>query len=315
MKAIVLQGFGGVEKLLMKELPMPVLSSNEVLIEVRAISINPVDVRTRQGSAMADYLKDNHPLILGWDISGVVKETGQKVSKFKTGDEVFGLINFLGHGKGYAEYVAAPESNLALKPDNITYVEAAAATLSALTAWQLLHNYAKLKKGDRVLILAASGGVGHYAVQIAKFIGAYVIGVSSSKNKEFVLELGADEHVAYDEANFEDVVAEVDIVVDAFSKESLFKSLQIVKSNGMILSLLPFISEEVLAKAKEKKVDIHYSLVKSSGADMDMIAGLLAKGGIKSYVSEVFSFADMRKAHLSMESERTVGKIVVQVSK
>jgi NADPH:quinone reductase-like Zn-dependent oxidoreductase len=315
MKAIILNEFGGIDKLLMTELPLPVISDDEVLIEVRALSINPVDVRTRQGSAMADHLKDNHPLILGWDVSGVIKEIGENVSKFKKGDEVFGLVNFLGHGKGYAEYVAAPAAHLVLKPTNISHEEAAAATLSALTALQLLNNYAKLKAGDSILILAASGGVGHYAVQIASYLGACVIGVSSAKNKDFVLSLGADEHIAYDEKEFENVIAEVDIVVDAFSKESLLKSLQVVKRNGIILSLLPFISREALAKAKEKEVDIHYSLVHSSGEDMDIIADLLAKGAIKSHVSEVFTFEEMAKAHLFMESERSVGKIVVQVSK
>ena len=315
MKAIILNEFGGVDKLVMTEVPLPTINDDEVLIEVEAISINPVDVRTRQGSAMADHLKNNQPLILGWDISGIVKETGKNVDKIKVGDEVFGLVNFLGHGKGYAAYVAAPAAQLALKPANISFEEAAAATLSVLTAWQLINNYAKLKHGDRILILAASGGVGHYAVQIAKHLGAYVIGVSSAKNRDFVLSLGADKHIAYDEEAFEGAVAEVDVVMDAFSGDSLLKSLQVVKQKGIILSLLPFISEEVLQKAKLKEVDVHYSLVHSSGEDMDMIAGLLAKGFIKSHVSEVFSFEDMAKAHLSMESGRTVGKIVVRVSK
>ncbi|CAM4203581.1 NADPH:quinone reductase [Pedobacter westerhofensis] len=315
MKAIVLNEFGGVDQLLMTEVPVPIISDDEVLVEVKAISINPVDVRTRQGSAMADHLKNNHPLILGWDISGVIKETGKNVSRFSKGDEVFGLVNFLGHGQGYAEYVAAPEAHLARKPTNISHEQAAAATLSALTAWQLLNNYAKLKAGESILILAASGGVGHFAVQMASYVGASVIGVSSAKNREFVLGLGADEHIAYDEKEFKDIISEVDVVLDAFSGDSLFKSLQVVKQKGIILSLLPFISEEVLQKAKLKEVDVHYELVHSSGADMDIIAGLLAKGAIKPYVSELFPFEEMAKAHLCMESNRTVGKIIVQVSK
>lgn len=206
MKTIILSEFGGINKLLMTELALPDILENEVLIEVKAISINPVDVRTRSGIAMADHLKNNIPLILGWDISGIVTDTGTKVLKFKKGDSVFGMVNFLGHGKGYAEYVASPESHIAHKPSNISHEEAAAATLAALTAWQLLVHYAKLKPGNRILIQAASGGVGHYAVQIGKYLGAYVIGISSAKNKNFVLSLGADEHVAYDEQRFEDVV-------------------------------------------------------------------------------------------------------------
>ena len=232
MKAIILNDFGGINKLLMSELPLPIILENEVLVEVKAISINPVDVRTRSGTAMANHLKHNIPLILGWDISGTVAETGTKVLKFKKGDSVFGMVNFLGHGKCYAEYVAAPENNIAHKPSNISHEEAAAATLAALTAWQLLVHYAKLKQGDRILIQAASGGVGHYAVQIAKHLGAYVIGISSAKNKNFVLGVGADEHIAYDEQRFENLVDKVDFVIDAFAKDSLYKSLKVVKDGG-----------------------------------------------------------------------------------
>ena len=313
MKAIILQEFGGIENLLMTELALPVILENEVLIEVKAISINPVDVRTRSGMAMADHLKHNNPLILGWDISGIVIDTGAKVSKFKKGDNVFGMVNFLGHGKGYAEYVAASENHLTHKPSNISHEEAAAATLAALTALQLLVHYAKIKPGNRILILAASGGVGHYAIQIAKYLGAHVIGVSSAKNKDFVLGLGADEHIAYDEQLFEDVVCEVDFVLDAFAKDSLYQSLKVVKRGGLIISLLPMISEDVLQKAKEKNVEVHYSLVKSNGTDIEAIATLLEKGVLKSYVSKSFSFDKMGEAHIEMETGKTVGKIIVKL--
>jgi NADPH:quinone reductase-like Zn-dependent oxidoreductase len=312
MKAIILKEFGGIEKLLLTELPLPTILENEVLIEVKAISINPVDVRTRSGIAMADHLKHYNPLILGWDISGVVTSMGAKVSKFKKGDNVFGMVNFLGHGKGYAEYVASSEEHIAYKPSNISHEEAAAATLSALTAWQLLVHYAKLKPGNRILIQAASGGVGHYAVQIAKHFGCYVIGVSSSKNRQFVLGLGADEHIAYDEQQFEDVVSGVDFVLDAFAKDSLNQSLKVIKNGGTIISLLPMISEDVLQKAKKKNVDIHYSLVESNGADMEAIADLLKRGTLKSHVSQIFSFDKMGEAHIEMETGRTVGKIIVK---
>jgi NADPH:quinone reductase-like Zn-dependent oxidoreductase len=313
MKAIILNEFGGIDKLLMTDLALPEILENEVLIEVKAISINPVDVRTRSGIAMADHLRHNNPLILGWDISGIVSNTGTKVVKFKKGDLVFGMVNFLGHGKGYAEYVAAPENHLAHKPLNISHEEAAAATLAALTAWQLLVHYAKLKPGDRILIQAASGGVGHYAVQIAKYLGAYVIGISSAKNKNFVLGLGADEHIAYDEQRFEDIANEVDFVVDAFAKDSLYQSLKVVKNGGKIISLLPMISEGLLQKAKEKNVEVYYSLVKSDDTDMEAIATLLKKGVLKSHVSKFFSFDKMGDAHTEMETGKTVGKIIVKL--
>jgi NADPH:quinone reductase-like Zn-dependent oxidoreductase len=314
MKAFVLKKFGGVEKLLMSDIAKPEILPDEVLIEVRAISINPVDTRTRSGIAMAAYLQKYMPLILGWDISGVIVQTGSSVTRFKEGDAVFGMVNFLGHGKGYAEYVAAPAHQLAMKPPNISFEEAAAATLAALTAWQLLKHFARIKSGQRILILAASGGVGHYAVQIAKYFGAYVIGVSSEKNKDFVLSLGADEHIAYDKENYEEILTDnVDMVIDAFGKESLAKSLKTVKLNGLIMSLLPMISEEIIKKAKAKAVDIHYQLVNSNGDDMQSIASLLEQGFLKSHVDELFSFENMANAHLKMETGKTIGKNIVSV--
>jgi len=314
MKAIIVKEFGGVENLQEVEIPVPEILKDEVLVKVRAISINPVDTRTRSGIAMASYLEHHKPLILGWDIAGVISEVGETVTQFKKGDAVFGMVNFLGHGKGYAEFVAAPAHHLALKPSNISFEEAAAATLAALTAWQLLKHYVRVKPGQKILILAASGGVGHYAVQIAKYLGAYVVAVSSEKNRDFVLGLGADRYIAYDKENFEDVmVGTADIVIDAFSKESLAKSLVAVKQNGVILSLLPMITEEMIGKASDKGVEIHYQLVSSNGSDMQSIAELLAKGIIKSHVSEVFPFEKMADAHLKTETGKTVGKNIVSV--
>jgi NADPH:quinone reductase-like Zn-dependent oxidoreductase len=311
MKAIILKEFGGIENLLLSEIPIPTIQPNEVLIEVKAISVNPVDVRTRAGSAMAQHLKQYLPLILGWDISGIVSEVGTEVTDFKIGDEVFGLVNFLGHGKAYAEYVAVPANQLAIKPENINHEEAAAATLAALTAWQFLKG--NLQKGERILIQAASGGVGHYAVQIAKHLGAYVIGISSSKNRDFVLSLGADEHISYDEKQFEDLHIQADVVIDAFAFDNLYKSLKVVKKGGKIISLLPMISDEILQKAKESDVEILYSLVKSNGEDMKIISNLLATGVLKSHISKEFTFDQMDKAHLEMETGKTVGKIVVKM--
>ena len=313
MKAYILEEFGGVDKLLLKDISIPEISDNEVLVKVKAISINPVDVRTRAGSAMAQFLKQHMPLILGWDISGEIVSVGTKVTKFKVDDHVFGMVNFLGHGKGYAEYVAAPETHLTKIPSNTNFEDAAAATLSALTVWQFLVHEAKIKSGDKILIQAASGGVGHYAVQIAKHFGAYVIGVSSSRNKDFVMSLGADEHISYDKQEVADVISDVDIVVDAFAFNSLYKSLKIVKNDGLIISLLPMISEDVIEKAKQKNVRIFYSLVKSNEEDIQNIAELLKMGAIKSHISKTFSFDELGKAHLAMESGKTVGKIIVKL--
>ena len=179
MKAITLKDFGGVENLVKTEIPVPVISDNEVLVKVKAFSINPVDIKTRTGKGVAVKLKEAKPMILGWDFSGIVTDTGQSVTSFKVNDEVFGFINFPRPGKAYAEYVAAPESQLTIKPANVTFEEAAAASLAALTAWQILKDKAGIKPGDNVLIHAAAGGVGHFAVQMSKHLGAYVIGTAS----------------------------------------------------------------------------------------------------------------------------------------
>lgn len=214
MKAIVLENFGGIENFKIKDIPIPMIIENEVLIKVKAFSINPVDVKTRKGGSLAKVLENNPPVILGWDISGTIEKVGVGVSSFKVGDEVFGMINFGKSGSAYAEYVAAPAEHLAIKPSTISHFEAAASTLAALTALQAFTYFGKLKQNDKVLIHAASGGVGHFAVQIAKPLGAYVIGTSSEKNRDFVLGLGADEHIDYRSVKFEEVASDIDFVLE-----------------------------------------------------------------------------------------------------
>jgi NADPH:quinone reductase-like Zn-dependent oxidoreductase len=204
MKAIVLKAFGGVDQLHLTRIEKPSIQQGEVLIRAISLSINPVDVQTRAGGGLATWkFKDADPIVLGWDIAGVVEESASE--HWKQGDEVFGMVHFPGQGRTYAEYVAAPGDQLARKPAGISFEAAAATTLAALTAWQALHRHGSLKKGDRVLIHAASGGVGHFAVQLAKAAGAYVIGTSSSVNRDFVLGLGADEFVDYQTQNFEEL--------------------------------------------------------------------------------------------------------------
>src|SRR6218665_3365142 len=235
MKVFVLTTPGGVENLQLQELDKPALQSGEVLVQVKALSINPVDVKTRQGKGAYGRIKDQSPLILGWDISGIVTESRSDL--FKTGDEVFGMVNFPGHGKAYAEYVISPADQLALKPANISHEEAAAATLAALTAYQGLVHKANLQAGQRVLVHAAAGGVGHFVVQIAKHLGAYVIGTSSAANKDFVLSLGADEHIDYKAVPFETAVADIDFVLDSMGGDYIDRSLLVTKKGGTIISI------------------------------------------------------------------------------
>lgn len=311
MKAIVLKEFGSTENFETQEVPVPSLTGEEVLIQVKAISINPVDAKTRAGKGMAGRLKDVKPLILGWDISGIVTETAPGVTSFKKGDEVFGMVNFPGHGKAYAEYVAAPASHLALKPVNITHAEAAAATLAALTAWQALVTNAKIHKGQKVLIHAAGGGVGHYAVQIAKHLGAYVAGTASAANRDFVLGLGADQHIDYHSQELTSVIREVDFVLDTIGGENIDRSLPAIKKGGTLISIPSGLNEAVAEKAKAAGVNGYFFLVESNGEDMKELAKLLEKGIVKSFVSHTFPFHELDKAHKQIETGKTRGKIII----
>ncbi len=314
MKAIILKAFGGVENLVMTELPLPEISDNDVLVNVKSIAINPVDIKVRMGKGLAERLKEFTPIILGWDISGIVTATGRKVTAFKTGDEVFGMINFPGHGKAYAEYVAAPQAHLALKPASISHEEAAAASLAALTAWQLLKEYAGIKKGNKILIHAAAGGVGHYAVQMAKHLGAWVAGTASAKNRDFILDLGASTHIDYEKEDFETVLKDLDFVLDAVGGDYSVRSLSVLKPGGTIITIPSGSSRNIEETARAMgRIGYHF-LVKSNGQNMKEIADLLEKGIVKSFISETYPFSEMRAAHLQIETKKTKGKIVLTVS-
>ncbi|WP_119789546.1 NADP-dependent oxidoreductase [Flavobacterium anhuiense] len=311
MRAIILNEPGDVNQLHYTEIPQPEPLENEVLIKVKAISINPVDVKTRAGKGVYGRLKEESPLIIGWDISGVVEKTGSKVTQFKKGDAVFGMVNFPGHGKAYAEYVAAPETHLALKPANISFEQAAAATLVALTAYQALVHHAKVQAGQNILVHAASGGVGHIAIQIAKYLGAAVTGTSSLKNKEFVLGLGADKHIDYNAYDWNSHQDSFDFILDTIGGDNIDKSIEVTKKGGTLISIPTGLNEKVTEKAKLKGIEGYFILVQSNGEDMKAIADLLEKGIIRPFVSETFPFDKMKEAHLQQETGRTKGKIII----
>jgi NADPH:quinone reductase-like Zn-dependent oxidoreductase len=311
MKALILDTPGGVENLKLTELPTPIPKNDEVLVQVKAISINPVDVKTRAGKGIYGRIKEEHPLIIGWDIAGIVVETGKDVKTFANGDRVFGMINFPGHGKAYAEYAVAPASHLAKLPLQVGFKEGAAATLAALTAWQALTKHANLEKGQKILIHAASGGVGHFALQIAKHFGLYVIGTSSAKNRDLVLALGANEHIDYKQDRFEEKVTDADFVLDTVGGDNIERSVAALKRGGAVISILGNGTEVAAQKAKEQGVEIRSFLVHSSGEDMNNIAKLLETGAVKPYVENSFPFIKMGDAHLHVETNRTKGKVVV----
>lgn len=309
MKAIILAAPGDTENLIIKEIDLPTIEENEVLVQVKAISINPVDVKTRSGKGLYTRLKTEGPLIIGWDIAGVV--TDSKSASFKVGDEVFGMVNFPGHGKAYADYVAAPAAHLALKPENINFEEAAAATLAALTAYQALVKHGNVQANQNVLIHAAAGGVGHYAVQIAKHLGAKVTGTSSVANKDFVIGIGADDHIDYKIYDWKTGDKKFDFVLDTIGGDNIDKSLEVIKKGGTIISIPSGLNEFVTEKAKEKGVNGFLFLVESSGKEMEIIAGYLKQGLIKSHIAKTFAFEEMAKAHQQVETGKTVGKTIV----
>ncbi|UYQ92372.1 NADP-dependent oxidoreductase [Chitinophaga horti] len=313
MKAITLTTPGGIENLVTIELPIPAIQPDEVLVQVVSLSINPVDVKTRKGKGMYGSLQQHQPLVLGWDISGVITATGTNVHNFKTGDAVFGMVNFPGHGQAYAEYVAVPANQLALKPANISHEEAAAATLAALTAYQALVTHANIKQGDRILIHAAAGGVGHYAVQIAKHLGAHVTGTASAANRDFLLSLGADAHIDYQNQDFTKELRDIDYVLESLGGDMIDRSLEVIRPGGSINSIPSGLPEDITAKAAAKNIHAYRTMVYSSGEHMEVLADWLEKGIIKSTVSQTFGFADIPQAHLQIETGKTRGKVIVNV--
>ncbi|MFY1046293.1 NADP-dependent oxidoreductase [Chryseobacterium sp. GP-SGM7] len=308
MKAIILENSGGTENLKLKEIEKSSIKNGEVLVQVKSVSINPIDVKTRSGKGAFQKLKDENPLILGWDISGIVIETNS--SKFKINDEVFGMINFPGHGKTYSEFVAASENHLALKPKNINFEEAAATTLAALTALQAIQK-GEVKEGQNVLIHAASGGVGHFAVQISKYLGASVTGTSSEKNRDFVLSLGADQHIDYKKYNWEKSDEKFDFILDTIGGENIDNSIKVLKKGGTIISIPSGLNDDIEEKAASVNAKGFKMLVQSDGTDMEKLAGLLEKGDLKPYIYKTFKFEDMANAHQELEKGRSVGKIVI----
>lgn len=316
MKAIILNKAGDIESLQQVEIETPTIKNNEVLVKVASLSINPIDVKSRENSDVLSWLfEDKRPAILGWDIAGEIVEVGKNVKGFKSGDRVFGMVNFPGSGKAYAEYIASPADHLALIPSSVSYSEAVATTLAASTAYQALTEIGKVKKGDMVLIHAASGGVGHFAVQIAKHLGAYVIGTSSSRNRDFVLSLGADEHIDYTKEDIGKAVKDVDMVLDTIAGETLLHSLDVVKENGVIVTLPSGdIQEEALLKAKQNKIDLQFLLVNSKKETIQAIADLLESRVLKPHIYQEYrGLEEIKDAHTAVESNRVVGKVVVNI--
>ncbi|MEP2240017.1 MAG: NADP-dependent oxidoreductase [Maribacter sp.] len=311
MKAVLLKQAGGPENLYVDNIDKPSIKENEVLVAVKAISLNPADVKPKYNDEMLGMMYgEERPIILGCDIAGTVTEVGTAVTNFKVGDNVFGMVNFPGVGNAYAEFVAAPETHLAVMPSNVSFTEAAATTLAALTALQILSG--KINKGNKVLIQAGSGGVGHFAIQIAKAMGAYVITTASAKNKDFVMSIGADEAIDYHTQNFEDILTDLDFVLDTQGGKVLENSVDVLRKGGTVITTVaPDLSDKKKALAEKENKTVSNILVHSSDQDMNTLKGMLENREIKPHIYKTFPFEKMADAHTEVEKGRTVGKVIV----
>jgi NADPH:quinone reductase-like Zn-dependent oxidoreductase len=309
MKAVRIHKYGGLEVLQYEDAPLPkVAPATEVLVRIHAAGVNPIDWKTRQGH-MKEVFPHSFPLVLGWDLSGVVEEVGAGASRFKAGDEVYSLPDPLRDG-AYAEYIVVRESDLALKPKSLYHVHAAAVPLAALTAWQALFEVARLGSGQRVLIHAGAGGVGHFAVQFAKWKGAYVFATASTKNQDLLRELGVDEPIDYTQQRFEDIARKIDIVLDTLGGDTQERSWQVLKKGGALLSLVQPPSAE---KAKELGVRAAFVASHPNGAQLAEIAHLIDSRKLKPIVERILPLLEVRRAHELSQSGHTRGKIVLRV--
>ncbi len=309
MKAVRIHAYGGPEVLHYEDAPMPQLNPDDLLIRVRAAAINPVDWKIREGY-LQGVLNHQLPLTLGWDVSGEVAAVGPEVTRFTIGDAVYARPNIERDG-GYAEYIAVKASEVALKPARLDHDHAAAVPLAALTAWQSLVDAAQLRAGQTVLIHAAAGGVGSFAVQLAKARGAKVIATASAVNIGLVMELGADQFVDYTHTRFEDVAKEVDVVFDTIGGETQARSWSVLKPGGMLVSV---VSPPPAATAAAQGVRSAFVFIQPSGSQLDAIARLIDEGRMKPILHTVLPLYEARQAQVISQGGHARGKIVLHVA-
>lgn len=317
MKAVQIHEYGGGEVLTYEDVPRPEPKEDELLIRVHAAGVNPADWQIRSGKRF--ILKEPFSLILGFDVSGVVEEVGSSVAHFRVGDEVYGMLK----GGAYAEYVTSASTDVVRKPRSLNHIQAAAMPVVSLTAWQALFDAAGLSAGQTILIHAAGGGVGHIAVQLAKWKGACVIGTASGRNEDFLRTIGVDKFVNYRTTRFEDVAPEVDVVLDLVVRdvdkasnvvagETLERSWSILKENGTLVSICATPSSETAAT---HGVRGKYILAQPNAAQLAQITKLVDAGHVKPTINTVLPLKEARKAHELSEEGHTRGKIVLQVVK
>jgi NADPH:quinone reductase-like Zn-dependent oxidoreductase len=307
MKAVVAHEYGAPEVLKYEDAPRPEPKENELLVRVIACGVNPADPLVVTGR-LAKEFGTHLPLIPGYDVAGVVEKPGAKVTKFKKGDAVYGYALF---GGGWAEYAVLAENEAALKPKSATFIEAAAVPMGALTSWQSLIDAAKLSAGQTVLIHGGSGGVGSFAVQIAKAKGARVIATASTANQDLLKQLGADVAIDYTKTKFEDVVKDVDVVFDTVGRDTLARSYPIVKKGGIVTTIVARPDPTQLEKygIRGNSISSH-----PDGNELGEITKLIEAGKIKPVVGQVMPLTDAVKAAQQAESHHTRGKLILKIA-
>lgn len=304
MKAIRIHEFGGPEVLRYEEITESQPGSDEVRIRVIAAGVNPIDWKIRRG-----YMELPLPMTMGSDVAGVVDAIGQGVDSFQPEDEVFGKAS-AGQG-GYAEYTVVNSTQIAQKPKSIGFIESAAIPTAGLAAWQSLFDIAGLERGQTVLIHGAAGGVGSFAVQFAKWKGAYVIGTASSKNAEFLKGIGCDEVIDYRNQQFEEIVSNLDVVLDTIGGDTLERSWGVLKPGGFLVTTVASIPE---GTPQKHGVRAERLMTQADGKELAQIAAIIDERKIKPIVTTVLPLADAQKAHEMSESGHTRGKIVLRIA-
>lgn len=307
MKAVTIHEFGGPEELLYEDMPVPEFGPGEILVKVHATAINPVDWKIREGQTKGNI---KFPFILGWDVAGAVEATGNLVSRFKTGDLVFALADFTRNG-AEAEYVVVKTDAAAHIPSTISIEEAAATPLAALTAWMMLFDKANLQPGQRILIHAASGGVGSFAVQLAKIAGAFVVGTTSDENIDYVKFLGADEVIDYKSEDFSKKFNDYyDVVLDTIGGETQKKSFKVLKKGGVLVTTVQIEDKNL---AEKYGVTLQSGLVMPNGSRLQEIAGLIDEGKLKIFIDKTYDLKEVRAAQEYSQTGKVRGKIIVKV--
>ncbi|GAJ26944.1 zinc-containing alcohol dehydrogenase [Liquorilactobacillus sucicola DSM 21376 = JCM 15457] len=309
MKAIVIDEYGSAEKLHEAELEVPQIAADEVLVKVVATSINPIDWKARQGMLKAMF-NWSFPVVLGWDLAGIITEVGKDVTSFKIGDEVFARPDIYQDGKRgtYAEFAAVKEDKLALKPERVSFEEAAAIPLAGLTAWQVVVDQLKVKKGEKILIQAGAGGVGIFAIQIAKYLGAYVATTASPKNNELLRRLGADVVIDYHTTSVKDVLKDYDAVFDTI--DQIDEGLSILKPEGRLVT----IAGQPTEKQQAGTQSVSAWWLQPNGKELSDLGKLVEQGKVKVIIDSTFDLSanGLREAHKRSESHHAQGKIVIK---